>query len=69
MLEKPITTGAPHLESVGDVKEVGRQLRENHKGPVSAAYVVGNVQGKAQLTGVKVYAAVPQEHPDAQEFY
>lgn len=37
MLEKPVATGAPYEESVGDVKEVGERLREQHNGPVSAA--------------------------------
>lgn len=34
-LEKPVATGAPWEESVGEAKEVARRLAANHKGVIS----------------------------------
>ena len=34
-LEKPVATGAPWEESVGEAKEVARRLTANHKGVIS----------------------------------
>nr|XP_031861360.1 uncharacterized protein CI109_003332 [Kwoniella shandongensis]KAA5528432.1 hypothetical protein CI109_003332 [Kwoniella shandongensis] len=39
-LEKPVATGVPYEQSVGDAKEVGRLLATKHKAPVGIGYVL-----------------------------
>ncbi|KAK8865909.1 hypothetical protein IAR55_001057 [Kwoniella newhampshirensis] len=39
-LEKPVATGVPFEQSVGDAKEVGRLLATKHKAPVGVGYVL-----------------------------
>lgn len=38
MVEKPVATGTPWLESVGQAKEVGHTLETRHNGVVAVGY-------------------------------